>query len=251
VTVLARECDRSANVHPTGTITLTDLGSGRQLATGTLGNVVSPFANCADTSIVLSPLNAGQHTIQARYDPSGPVAVTASSASYTQTVTSGATQPVQPPPQPQPAPGSQRLPSTGAAAGAPSPSPTVTLPPRISAPDVRNMSRDQACGTLRDAGLRCSIHETSGSGSPGQVTAQSPAPRTLLDDGALVALEVQAPGQQFALPGWVIPVALALIVGGGASVQQYRRRHPPPPARIDVRLRPGSPHVRADETREW
>jgi len=49
--------------------------------------------------------------------------------------------------------------------------------------------------------------------------AQSPAPRTLVDDGTLVALEVQAPEQEFALPGWVIPVALALMVGGGAGVR--------------------------------
>jgi hypothetical protein len=85
VTVLASECDRSANVHPTGTITLTDVASSRPLATGMLGSVTSPFGNCAETSIVLPPLNAGQHAISAQYNPSGPVAVTASSTSYTQT----------------------------------------------------------------------------------------------------------------------------------------------------------------------
>lgn len=150
-------------------------------------------------------------------------------------------------PKPPPSPSiSPKSPPSPTISPKPPPAPTTAPPPRISVPDVRNMSRDQACGTLRDAGLRC-----SGGGSAGQVTTQSPAPRTLVDDGTLVALEVQAPEQQFALPGWLILVTLALIVGGGAGVQQYRRRHPPPPARIDVRLRPGSPHVRADETREW
>src|SRR4030088_3467677 len=42
VTVVARECDRTRTVHPTGDITLFELSSGTQLGAGTLGS--SPFS---------------------------------------------------------------------------------------------------------------------------------------------------------------------------------------------------------------
>ena len=204
--------------------------------------------NCrfSTKATILSGVQPGTYSITGRYG-GGNLGVQATLAVTPPTISpKPPSSPSVSPKQPASPSISPKQPASPTISPKPLPSPTTALPLRISVPDVRNMSRDRACGTLRDAGLSC-----SGGGSAGQVTAQSPAPGTLVDDGTLVALEVQAPGQEFAMPGWVIPVALALVVGGGAAVQQYRRRHPPPPARIDVRLRPGSPHVRADETREW
>jgi hypothetical protein len=128
---------------------------------------------------------------------------------------------------------------------------TVSVRCRVRVPDVMNVGKDSACTTIKDAGLGCASHEAAGVGRPGQVVSQSPAPSTLVDTGTLVAVQVQPEPQAFTIPGWVIAVVLALIVGAGAAVQRYRVSHRPPPAHVDVRLRPGPPHVRGEETREW
>jgi len=140
---------------------------------------------------------------------------------------------------------------------------TLTVVRRVPVPDVRNIAKDQACTVILNARLRCVTQSAQGGGTPGQVVAQSPAPGTLVDDGAPVALQVQAQvqpqgqaqrrplGQQFAVPGWVILAALGMLVGSGAAAQRYRRRHPPRSPHVEVGLRAGPAHVRGDEKREW
>jgi PASTA domain-containing protein len=136
---------------------------------------------------------------------------------------------------------------------------TLTVVRRIPVPDVRNLARDKACAAIRNARLMCVTQLAQGGGPPGQVLGQSPAPGTLVDDGALVTLQVQPQGQpvgqplrqQFAVPGWVILAALGVLIGSGAAVQRYRRRHPPHSPHVEVRLRAGPPHVRGAEKKEW
>ena len=86
VTIVGRECNRSRTVQATGVIAFTDLTTGKSLGSNKLGSVPSPYSNCGDTTIDVA-LPAGDHTIQAQYDPSGPVPVTPSKpATYMQTV---------------------------------------------------------------------------------------------------------------------------------------------------------------------
>jgi beta-lactam-binding protein with PASTA domain len=127
---------------------------------------------------------------------------------------------------------------------------SVARPNRV--PDVRNSTAGQACATINSAHLTCVTPAPQGGGTPGQVLAQDPAPGTLVDDGTPVTLQLAAEQQPApGVPPWLIPVALALLVAAGAAVQRYRTRHRPPPPQVEVRLRPGAPHVRGDEAREW
>ncbi len=128
---------------------------------------------------------------------------------------------------------------------------TLTVVRRIRVPDVRNTTEDQACTAIRNAKLRCVTQQAQGSGTSGQVVGESPPPGTLVNDGALVALQIQPGEQQTGVPGWVIIAVLALLVAGGAAVQQYRKRRPPRPPHIEVRLHLGSPEIREEEVREW
>ena len=125
---------------------------------------------------------------------------------------------------------------------------TLTVVRRIPIPDVRNIAKDQACTAIRNARLRCVTQPAPDDGTPGQVVGQSPAPGTLVDDGALVALQLR-PEEACPAGSWV--AVLALLVAAGAAAQQYRKLRPPRSPHIEVRLYPGSPQARGDEAREW
>jgi hypothetical protein len=91
-------------------------------------------------------------------------------------------------------------------------------------------------------------------------------PGTLVDEGAVVTLQVRSEEQQPGVPGvpgvpgWVIPAVVALLVAVGAAVllsavgaaaSQHPQRRPSGPPHIDVRLDLGPPHVHKEEAREW
>ncbi|MHB8510051.1 MAG: Kelch repeat-containing protein [Candidatus Dormibacteria bacterium] len=108
VTILGRECDRTTTLHETGSITFTDLTNNVILGTGTLGG--SPYSNCGDTTITVSTLAGGAHNIQALYNPGGTQPVTASpAATYTQSITAGASWLQRTPTNTPPARGNQAM----------------------------------------------------------------------------------------------------------------------------------------------
>jgi hypothetical protein len=85
--VTGQECDRVADVHATGTMTFTDLGTGVVL--GTVALVPSStYVNCGEATVIDSEhLAAGTYRVKALYTPSGALPVPASApATYLQRV---------------------------------------------------------------------------------------------------------------------------------------------------------------------
>ena len=86
-TVSGTECDRVANVHPTGTLTFTDATTHQVLGSATL-TPSATFVNCSNASVkdteVLFP---GSYEVQDLYTPGGSTPVqTSSLATYEQVV---------------------------------------------------------------------------------------------------------------------------------------------------------------------
>ncbi len=88
-TVLGTECDRVANVHPSGKLIFKDVTSKKALGKATL-TPDPTYENCSDASVTdTEALAPGNYTIKAHYKPGGAVRVHKSpAATYVQTVTS-------------------------------------------------------------------------------------------------------------------------------------------------------------------
>jgi len=87
-TVMGTECDRVANVHPTGKLIFKDVTSKKALGKAAL-TPDPTYENCSDASVTdTEALAAGNYTIKAHYKPGGAVRVHKSpAATYVQTVT--------------------------------------------------------------------------------------------------------------------------------------------------------------------
>ncbi len=88
-TVLGMECDRVADVHPTGRLIFRDLTTKKALGKATL-TPDPTYENCSDASVTdTESLAPRSYTIKAHYKPGGAVRVAKSpAAKYEQTVTS-------------------------------------------------------------------------------------------------------------------------------------------------------------------
>lgn len=88
-TVLGMECDRVADVHPTGRLIFRDLTTKKALGKATL-TPDPTYVNCSDASVTdTEHLAPRSYTIKAHYKPGGAVRVAKSpAAKYVQTVTS-------------------------------------------------------------------------------------------------------------------------------------------------------------------
>jgi len=78
-----------------------------------------------------------------------------------------------------------------------------TGPPMVTVPDVKGKSRDDAVGTLTEAGLKANVVEVFSSEEPGTVIAQFPEPGARVLKGRTVRINVSRGVKPLTVPGVV------------------------------------------------
>jgi beta-lactam-binding protein with PASTA domain len=120
---------------------------------------------------------------------------------------------------------------------------------KVRVPDVVGRSGEQACQPIQDARLVCLTDQGGDAG--GDVVVQNPAAGSLADEGTEVTLTLSGDETGLAVPAWLIALALAVAVTAAAAGRRLTRRRAAGAGSVEVRLVPGAPQVRTDQTREW